>query len=67
MSIFKREPSNIAIDNEDNREVNLVMTGENSWKVVYADRKIGAQGQKTATRSAAVENGVSLYKIYFNR
>ena len=67
MSIFKRKQSSVVAENREGEALSMVVTGENSWRIVYADKNAGPRRARTEARKAIAENGMGPYRIYFNR
>ena len=67
MGIFKRKPRALAAENKEGEAISMVVTGENSWRIVYAGKKAGSHSARAEARKAIAENVTSPYRIYFNR
>ena len=67
MSIFKRKPRDVLAENKGGEAISMVVTGENSWRIVYADKKAGSHRARAEARKAIAENVTGPYRIYFNR
>jgi len=54
-------------ENREGEALSMVVTGENSWRIVYADKNAGPRRARTEARKAIAENRMGPYRIYFNR
>ncbi|MCL4390633.1 hypothetical protein M1578_00320 [Candidatus Marsarchaeota archaeon] len=54
-------------ENKEGEAISMVVTGENSWRIVYAGKKAGSHSARAEARKAIAENVTSPYRIYFNR
>lgn len=67
MGIFKRKQSAVVAENKEGEAMSLVATGENSWRIVYADKNARLHHARKEAVKAIAENRIGPYRMYFNR
>ncbi len=54
-------------ENKEGDAMSLVATGENSWRIVYADKNARLHHARKEAVKAIAENRIGPYRMYFNR